>query len=241
MQMKIKHQCVDCLATCKLDHMQQTTNKPRAIVSWSGGKDCCLALHRARERFEIVGLIAVLTGDGSRNRSHGLRSEILRRQAEELGLPLLTARATWQDYDKEFKALLAKAGELNMSHVIFGDVFPAAHKQWAETISRAAGLQAVEPLWDESTYALAAEFIRSGGEAVIVAVCEDKLEVDWLGKILTVEMLNQLCRLGLDPGGENGEFHTVVRACPDFRSRIALTAGDTLSHGGYSLLDLVVD
>lgn len=215
--------------------------KPRAAVSWSGGKDCCLAMHRARESFEIAGIMTMLTEDGSRTRSHGLRPELLRRQAEVLGLPMLTAKASWADYEQQFKQLLADAARWNISHVIFGDVFPDAHRQWAEKMSRQAGLMAVEPLWGEPTRALALEFLEAGGAATIVTVREDRLARDWLGQPLTVDALNKFGDMGIDPGGEHGEFHTVATAFPGVESTIRLTARGILSHGGCALLDADVD
>lgn len=180
----------------------------------------------------------MLTEDGLRSRSHGLRPAVLERQAEALGLPLLTACASWADYEARFAQLLADASRWDISHVIFGDVFPSAHKQWAENISRNAGLVAVEPLWDESTYALAAEFIDAGGRAIIVAASEDRLDRCWLGRQLTREALDRFRESGIDPGGENGEFHTLVTAFPQSDSTIPLVTIDSLSHGGCYLLDV---
>lgn len=213
-------------------------SKPRAAVSWSGGKDCCLALHRARESYDIVGLVAMLTEDGSRTRSHGLRPAILRAQAEALGLPLLTANASWTNYEQTFVTLLESARRWNISHAVFGDVFPDTHRQWAEKVCHAAGLTAVEPLWGEPTATLAAEFIARGGRAMIVTVNAASLGREWLGRTLTLKSLDRLRALGVDPGGENGEFHTVVTGFPGFAHDISLRAQATLEHDGCYLLEL---
>ncbi|KAA6460404.1 hypothetical protein DYQ86_15380 [Acidobacteria bacterium AB60] len=129
--------------------------KPKAMVSWSGGKDCYLALSRAREGFEIAGLLTMMTEDGQRSRSHGLRPELLQAQANLLGIPHLMEPATWADYEIAFGKLLARARAQGASHIIFGDIYPQANRTWVETVSAREGLIAVEPLWAESTEKLA--------------------------------------------------------------------------------------
>ena len=86
--------------------------KPRAMVSWSGGKDCYLAMLRVREEFEIVGLMTMMTEDGQRSRSHGLRPELLRYQADLIGVPHFTERATWKEYDSAFGKLLGRVNTI---------------------------------------------------------------------------------------------------------------------------------
>lgn len=220
--------------------MHTAKTQPRAAVSWSGGKDSALALHRASERFDIAGLITVMIEDGSRSRSHGLRRSVLEAQAKALDLPLLTVNADWQNYEAQFDKLLRRARRWDISHAIFGDVFPDAHKAWAENVSRRAGLEAVEPLWGEPTQALAEAFLASGGRARITTVREDRLDGKvWLGRELDRDALRELRDRGVDPGGENGEFHTVVTRFPNGEA-ISLNRLDTLSHAGCGLCDFTV-
>lgn len=215
---------------------------PRAVVSWSGGKDCSLALYRARERFDVVGLVTMFTRDGGCTRSHGLRPEVVEAQAQVLGLPLICENADWNDYESRFEAALRRARQLDITHAIFGDIFPATHHQWAEAVSERAGLIAVEPLWSEDTARLAEEFIASGGVAKIVTVRESCLDGgSWLGRELDRAALDELRSLGLDPGGENGEYHTVVTRFAGREGVIALQPGKILEHGGCQLLDMTLD
>jgi diphthine-ammonia ligase len=214
-------------------------SKPRAAVSWSGGKDCCLAFSRSRAAFEIAGLITMFTEDGSRSRSHGLRPEVLKAQAEALGLPLLTARASWSVYEAEFQRLLARARAWNITHVIFGDIYPDAHKEWAERVCKHEHLIALEPLWAEPTEALVGEFISEGGKATIVAVCRSELDSNWLGQPIDPERIKKLQALGVDPCGERGEFHTLVTFFPGFQSELRFQEIGRLEHGGCFMLDLL--
>ncbi len=211
--------------------------KPRALVSWSGGKDSCLALQRARDRFELAGLITMLTPDGERSRSHGLHPATLELQANALGLPLLTGRASWDEYEVRFRALLADARRLNVTHVVFGDIFLDAHKEWVERVSAAEGLEAVEPLWGESTNALVGEFMSAGGRAAIVTVRKDLLDGTWLGRVLSPEAVQELVAKGIDPCGERGEYHTVVTASPAFAFDLRLQNQTLIELDGHLLLD----
>lgn len=214
--------------------------KPLAAVSWSGGKDCCLALYRVRHQFQLRALLTMLIEDGSRTRSHGIRPEIIRRQAELLGAEAIFGQASWQNYEDEFVRMLQSAAALGVTHVIFGDVFPDAHRQWVEAVCRRGGVEAVLPLWAASTRELAAEFLAAGGQAQIVTIRESKLDPVWLGRTLTTALTAELESIGVDPCGEYGEFHTLVTALPGLLPPIDLQQGDHLKHADCWLVDLTL-
>lgn len=214
-------------------------NKPKAAVSWSGGKDCCLALERCRQQFEIVALLTVMTEDGSRSRSHGLTPEVLDAQASLLGIPRLSVSSSWADYDRKYdELLLAAADRYGVSHVIFGDVFPDAHRAWAERVCHKRNLTAVEPLWAEDTRSLVAEFLAKGGVTRIIVVRDSQLDQSWLGRQIDAAAVAELEALGIDLCGENGEFHTLVTWFPGFRKPLEVETKSILSHGGCSFTDL---
>ena len=98
-------------------------SKPKAAVSWSGGKDSYLALHRAARVFDVQALLTMFTEDGRRSRSHGLRPEVLARQASLLNLRLVSGRGSWTTYEAEFKRVLRELASDGFSHVICGDIF----------------------------------------------------------------------------------------------------------------------
>ena len=215
--------------------------KNRALLSWSGGKDCCLAWSRARESIEVVGLVTVMTEDGKRSRSHGLRPEVLESQADAMGLPLFTTNATWDTYESQFSGLLRQAsGESGATHVIFGDIFPDAHREWAQRICRGCQLTALEPLWAEPTESLVREFLARGGEAIITTVRDEKLDSLWLGRFLDGQAIAEFISLGVDPCGERGEYHSLVTYFPGFRHRLDPKHLSVAQHGGCSLLELAV-
>ena len=215
--------------------------RPRAAISWSGGKDSCAALQRACGSFEMVAMITMFDEAAARSRSHGLRPEVLTAPADRLGLRRITGRCSWRTYDREFSNALATLGQQDITHVVFGDILFEEHRRWAEDICAAAGLTAVEPLWGESTAALFEEWVASEAEAVIVTVRASLLDESWLGRRLSRALLPEFVRLGVDPCGEHGEYHTVVTSTPLFSTPLRLRAYHHVQHSGCWALDIGLD
>ena len=199
-----------------------TGRRPTAAISWSGGKDSCSALHRTVRQFDVVAALTMFDEAGARSRSHGLTPAIVAAQASCLGLRSITPRCSWETYDASFGAALAELAADGITHVIFGDIMFDEHRAWAERMCGTAGLTAVEPIWGEPTDAMLSEFLASGGEAIIVTARTPLLDESWLGRQLSIDMLDELARLGVDPCGERGEYHTLVTNSPLFRQRLGV-------------------
>jgi uncharacterized protein (TIGR00290 family) len=218
-----------------------STNRPRAAISWSGGKDCCLALLRARDQYDVVAAITMYTETGDRSRSHGLRPEILAAQASRLGLVNLAGRCSWESYTDEYIRVLGEAAALGVTHVIFGDIMFDAHRQWNERVCDAHGLTAVLPLWNESTDKLLTEFLETGSRAIIVTARAAHLDASWLGRGLDYGTLHELQALGVDACGENGEYHTLVLETPLFSSPLPIRQLVHVRQGPCWALDVDVE
>jgi uncharacterized protein (TIGR00290 family) len=216
-------------------------SRPAAVISWSGGKDSCAAYHRARATFDIRAAITMFTEDGSRSRSHGLRPEILSAQMERLALQVISQRCSWDTYDAGFIRGLAMAADLGVTHAIFGDILFDEHREWAERISSASGLTAVEPLWKLSTTDLYRDCLASGTRARIVTVRESKLDESFLGRDLAEDLLTEFIARDVDPCGERGEYHTVVTFCPAFTTPLRVRALGRATVGGCIAEDLLLD
>lgn len=188
----------------------------RCLVSWSGGKDSTLVLHRLQRRgVEVVGLLTMFSPETGTSRSHGLPRELLEEQAEGWGLPLHVGYASWQDYEEQFKGLVGRlVRQEGVEAVAFGDIYLEDHRLWVERVCREVGCRALEPLWGEPTRELAREVLGLGIEARVCTLRSDCLEHRWLGRPLDGEFLAHLQERGLDPCGEHGEYHTVVVADP---------------------------
>src|ERR1043166_8434738 len=162
-------------------------SKPRAAISWSGGKDSYLALHRTRSQFDVVAAITMFDDQGARSRSHGLRPEILAAQTERLGMRAITGRGSWSTYESGYRTALADARALGVTHVVFGDILYESNREFPERVCAAEQLIAVEPIWGEATIDLYREFVATGADARIVTTRADVLDESWLGRRLSPE------------------------------------------------------
>ncbi len=214
---------------------------PRAAISWSGGKDSCAALIRARRDFNVVAMVTMVDEQATRSRSHGLRPEVLDAQAERLGLRRLTGRCTWDTYDTEYGVVLDQLNADGVTHVVFGDILFPEHREWAERMCSRSGLVAVEPLFGHSTDALFTNWVETGGEAMIVTTRSERLDASWLGRTLSSDMLPEFHRLDVDPCGERGEYHTVVTNCPLFNTPLSISTGDVVLRSGCWALDVTIE
>ncbi|HXV37069.1 MAG TPA: hypothetical protein VEC18_07960, partial [Myxococcota bacterium] len=161
----------------------------RVVLSWSGGKDCCLALHRAIASGAVPGaLLTVFTEDGTRSRSHGLARSVLEAQAAALGVELRTTAASWQDYRAKLVQLLAAAQRDGARAAVFGDIDIDAHRDWELAVARDAGLTGLLPLWGASRRELLDEWWRLGFEARIIVVREGVLSREYLGRVLDAKL-----------------------------------------------------
>ena len=164
----------------------------------------------------------MLTEDGHRLRSHGLAREVLEAQADAIGVPLLTASATWDDYESAFVSLLGRAKALGATTAVFGDIDIPRHREWEENVCRQAGLNAVLPLWQTDRLALLNDWWSAGFEARIVVARDGLVDRSYLGRILDSKVAAELDATGIDPCGENGEFHTLVTAGPLFQRPLSV-------------------
>lgn len=213
---------------------------PLAAISWSGGKDSCAALARVRPTLDVVAMVTMFDEAAARSRSHGLRPEVLAAQADRLGLRRVTGSCSWHAYDAAFSGALETLASDGITHVIFGDILFEEHRRWAERQCAAHGLTAVEPLWGLSTADLFDEWVASGADALIVTARAEFLDHTWLGRRLTGDLLPDFVRLGVDPCGERGEYHTVVTNSPLFSRPLELTSGEHVHRSGCWALDVKV-
>jgi diphthine-ammonia ligase len=209
------------------------------VCAWSGGKDSCLAMYRAvtagaRPR----ALLAMLDESGERSRSHGLRLSVLRAQAEAQGLPLVTGSATWDDYERTFIRVLEGLQAAGVEAGVFGDIDLDPHREWEEKVCEAVGMKAFLPLWQGDRLALLEELLVAGFRAMIVTVKEDQLDREFLGKTIDRDLVEKLRAAGVDPCGENGEYHTLITDGPGFSAPLQLTTGDIFPNSGWLTLDV---
>ena len=206
----------------------------KVAASWSGGKDCCLALYRSmKQGAEAKYLLNLVSEDLGRCCFHGVESGLLKLQAELMGIPLVQkpARDDMREYEKDFKEGI---GQLDgIQGMVFGDIYLDEHKDWVERVCRDMGIEAIEPIWNENPSRLAEEFVDAGFEAVVVSCQAEKLGRDFVGRRMDREMIRELEGLGICPCGENGEFHSLVVNGPIFKRKIELLDTEPILKDGF--------
>ena len=211
----------------------------KAFCSWSGGKDSCLACYRAmREGLEICRLLNMLSEDGSRARSHGLRAEVLMAQSEAVGIPMIQRAASWESYEGEFKRAVLALKEEGIEAGVFGDIDLIEHREWIERVCRELGVKPVLPLWGSDREEVMEELISAGFEAVVVAVRKDALGPEWLGRGIDDRFVDELRGKGIDLCGEEGEYHTLVIDGPIFSRRLVIERAEIVDRGEVTFLDI---
>jgi uncharacterized protein (TIGR00290 family) len=205
------------------------------IVAWSGGKDCTLALREMAlgGEYEPVALLTTVTSGYERVSMHGVRRSLLAAQATALGVPLhevrITPNADNDEYERAMASALSalRAETPGIAGVAFGDLFLRDIRDYRESRLAPTGLRAIFPLWGRDTRALAASFIELGFRAVAVCVDSTQLDGSFAGREFEASFVADLPD-GVDPCGENGEFHTFVYDGPLFATPIAHTRGETV-------------
>lgn len=219
--------------------------RPKALIAWSSGKDSAWALHVARQAgdYDIVGALTTVTDTFGRVSIHGVREELLKAQLVAAGLPATIVRIPYpcsnEIYEARMAAAMAEAITAGVTHVIFGDLFLRDIRDYRETRLKPVGVTPVFPVWALPTDALARDMIAGGVEAYLATVDLKKLPASFAGRRFDLQLLADL-PAGVDPCGENGEFHTFVAAGPMMQGRVAVKVGETVERDGYAYADLVM-
>lgn len=221
------------------------SGRAKALVAWSSGKDSAWALHEARLAgdYDIVGALTTVTDTFGRVSIHGVREELLKAQLAAAGLPATIVRIPYpcsnEIYEQQMAAAMQDAIAAGVSHVIFGDLFLQDIRAYREAKLKPIGITPVFPLWLKPTDALAKQMISDCVEAYIATVDLKKLPASFAGRRFDRQLLRDL-PTGVDPCGENGEFHTFVAAGPMMKGRVAVRVGETVERDGYAYADLVM-
>jgi uncharacterized protein (TIGR00290 family) len=205
----------------------------KVIVSWSGGKDSARAYYELQKAgsHEIVALLTTVTEGYDRISMHGVRRSLLEQQAQALGVPVekvyITQKASNEEYEARMKEKLLAYKTKGVFSVLIGDIFLDDLKKYREKKLAEVGMRGIFPIWKQDTGELARSFIELGFKAVITCVDSHHLEKDFAGREFDRQFLADLPP-GVDPCGENGEFHSFVYDGPIFRGPIAHQKGEVV-------------
>lgn len=214
----------------------------QAFASWSGGKDGCLALYRAKAvGLNIRCLFNMVSEDGKRSRSHGIRAVVIKQQAEALGIPIVQQPTADDAYEAVFIRILKNFKRQGIESGVFGDIDFQPHLDWIEKVCNAAAIIPRLPLWQESQTKLLEEFIAVGFKSVVITVKADLLGKEFLGRTVDGRFIMDIAALGkgITPCGEAGEFHTLVVDGPIFNKRLDIIKSEIVSRGEYHFLEIL--
>jgi uncharacterized protein (TIGR00290 family) len=213
-------------------------------LGWSGGKDSALALWTLREREGRLpgSLFTTVTAEYDRVSMHGVRRELLRRQAELVRVPLVEVeipmRCPNDVYEERMAAALASPEMEGVEEMAFGDLFLEDIREYRESRLVGMGRRAVFPVWGVDTAELARQFIAAGFRAILVCVDPRALDASFAGRQFDESLLNDLPP-EVDPCGENGEFHTFVYDGPIFSEPVGCRRGEVVERDGFVFCDLL--
>ena len=214
------------------------------LVSWSGGKDSCLALYellQSRE-YTVAALLTTLTRDYDRVSMHGVRRALLERQAESLGLPLrqvlIPKGASNDEYERATAEVFSEYRERDIDAVVFGDLFLEDVRAYREQFLARHGMRGLYPVWGRDTAEFVERFVALGFKAVVTCVSADALDGSFAGRFIDEGFLASLPP-GVDPCGENGEFHTFVFGGPSFKEEVRFSVGERVLRDSFWFCDLI--
>ncbi len=223
--------------------MFPNATKPRALVSWSSGKDAAYALDRVRDagEYEVVGLVTTINSTHGRVAMHAVPEDLLQRQADAVGLPLWPVPIPWpcpnEKYEAAMTDVVQRAVAGGITHMVFGDLFLEDIRAYRETQLADTGITPVFPIWTTDTKHLAERMLASGLKAKVACVDPAQLDRTFAGRQFDGSMLEDL-PAGIDPCGENGEFHTFAYDGAAFDRPVAVHFAGTVERDGFVFADL---
>jgi len=216
----------------------------KVLLSWSGGKDSALALYELQrsQQYQIVSLLTVVTKDYDRVSMHGVRSALLKQQAQSIGLPLeitsISKNASNEEYESKMEIALTKFRQDGVSSVVFGDIFLEDIRKYREDNLSRIGMTGLFPLWKRGAADLVQAFIDLGFKAIVTCIDSKVLDRAFIGRLIDKRFLAEL-PANVDPNGENGEFHSFVFEGPIFKERIPYTIGEVVLRDSFYFCDLL--
>jgi len=208
--------------------------KEKVLLSWSGGKDSAMALYALLEsgRYEIVSLLTTVSRQYDRISHHGVRVELLEQQATVIGIPLHKlylpqANCSLEDYEAMMKKTMIEYKSKGVLTVAFGDIFLQDLRKYRERNLAKVGMKAIFPNWHIDTAELFRKFVDLGFKAYLTCIDSEKLGKDFTGRPFDADLIRDLPD-GVDPCGENGEFHSYVYDGPIFQRPVGVDIGDVI-------------
>lgn len=216
----------------------------QVLLSWSSGKDSAWTLHLLRQQpdIQVAALLTTFNSAANRVAMHSVRRSLVDAQAERTGLRLWAVDLPWPcsnlDYEARMRSVCARATTDGITAVAFGDLFLEDIRDYRLRQLQGTGLEPLFPVWQIPTAQLARDMIAAGVKAKLTCVDPSKLEKSFAGRDYDQPLLESLPP-GIDPCGENGEFHTFVYDAPVFSEPIKVQTGEVVERDGFVFADVL--
>jgi uncharacterized protein (TIGR00290 family) len=217
----------------------------KVLISWSGGKDCSLALHEilSSRDYQVTGLLTTITASHDRLDMHDIRYSLLESQAEALDLPLemvtISSHTSNADYEPGLVQSLRKYKESGVTSVVFGDIFREDLRKYRGLNLARLGMKAIYPLWKKDPFQMMEALITLGFKAIIVSVNTNALDSQFVGRLIDWRFIFDFPKTA-DVCGEHGEYHTFVYDGPIFKRGVSYKTGETfLRDAHFNYCDLI--
>jgi len=216
----------------------------KILFCWSGGKDSAMALYQMRKnnKYEVVSLLTTITEDYDRISMHGVRRLLVEQQARSLGIPLhkvfISKSCSNEEYGSKMSEALIKFKQEGVETVAFGDIFLEDVRKYREDNLAKLNMKGVFPLWGRNSAELVQSFIALGFRAVVSCINTKVLDEKFLGRQIDEDFIAELPP-GIDPSGENGEFHSFVYDGPIFKQKIDYSQGESVLRESFHFCDLI--
>ncbi|WNB90847.1 diphthine--ammonia ligase [Bacillus sp. NEB1478] len=213
----------------------------KVAVCWSGGKDCCLALYRTlTENHKVICLLSMVSEKDARNHAHGIQLDILKLQAEALGLPLILVDSAGE-YEVSLKRALSLLRERSgVESVVFGSLYSNEDRRWNEQVAYQSGIEPLFPVWISQNHSskLLFDFISLGFQSVVCRASTEYFDQTWTGRDVDWSFYDKINQTASCVMGELGEYHTFVLDGPIFHKKIEITRSDAVLNSGLWSLDI---
>jgi uncharacterized protein (TIGR00290 family) len=213
----------------------------KLFASWSGGKDCMLALYRVQKenKHVVTRLINMCDASSAHSRSHGMPKYLIEQQAVSLGIKILQPVSDFKAYETVFKEAIITLKKQGVTGGVFGDIYLQVHRDWIERVCKEMDIEPIFPLWKNNTNDLLHEFVNNGFKSIVVSVNNDLLPQSWLGREINNVFTDDILPLqGIDPCAENGEYHSFVFDGPIFNKPVAFSRGQEFFKDNHWFLNL---
>jgi uncharacterized protein (TIGR00290 family) len=216
----------------------------KVLLSWSSGKDSAWTLHLLRQQpnIDVAALLTTFNSEANRVAMHAVRRVLVEAQSERTGIQLWPVELPWPcsnlEYEDRMRIVCQRASAEGITAVAFGDLFLQDIRNYRERQLQGTGLTPLFPVWQIPTDKLSRNMIAAGVKAKITCVDPSKLAKSFAGNEYDLQLLQALPP-GIDPCGENGEFHTFVYDAPVFSGPIPVRTGEVIERDGFVFADLV--